>query len=108
MKIELNLPEELIDAIARQVADNLRFQLAQKNNHGDVNNLMTITELADYLKCSPDYIYKLTGAKEIPHIKRGCKFLLFRKSQIDKWLDSLAVPAVNTPISMLKKVRQSA
>jgi len=66
--------------------------------------LQTIAEVAKYLKCSPDFIYKLTAAKEIPHHKNGVKFLRFRKSKIDKWLEDHNVPAVNTPFPMLKKV----
>jgi len=100
----LRLEQEDIQSLAKQVAENLKPQLAKMNDHGEKEDLMTIDEVAKYLKCSPHFIYKLTAAKEIPHHKNGVKFLRFRKSKIDKWLEDHNVPAVNTPFSMLKKV----
>ncbi len=96
MSIILRLEQEDLQSLAKQVAENLKPQLAKMNDLGEKEDLMTVDEVAKYLKCSPHFIYKLTAAKEIPHRKRGVKFLLFRKSEIDKWLDSHMIPAVNT------------
>jgi excisionase family DNA binding protein len=104
MKTEFEQQE--IERIANKVAELLK-PMFRAVKHEDADFLMTIEELAKYMRCSIDFIYKLTQAKEIPHIKRGSKFLLFRKNQIDKWLDSLAVPVVNMPVSLLKKFRPS-
>lgn len=47
--------------------------------------LLTVNDLADYLKISTSKIYKMTSEKEIPHIKIG-NTLRFDKKTIDKWL----------------------
>ena len=94
--------EQEIEKIASKVAELLK-PMFHAMKHEDKEILMSIEEVATYIHCSVDFIYKLTAAKEIPHYKRGSKFLLFRKSHIDKWLDSLAIPVVNVSVSMLKK-----
>ncbi len=100
------LEQQDIEAIASRVADRLEPKL-RAVKHEDEDILMNIKEVAKYLRCSVGCIYKLTSTKAIPHFKRGEKFLLFRKSHIDKWINSFVVPVINSPVSLPKKVRSS-
>jgi excisionase family DNA binding protein len=52
-----------------------------------MEKLLTVDEIADYLRVQPSTIYQWTHQEYIPHIKLG-GFVRFRVSQIDKWLES--------------------
>jgi len=45
--------------------------------------VMTITEVADYLRVTPDVVENYLG--DIPCFELGCK-LLFRKDSVDEWI----------------------
>lgn len=49
--------------------------------------VLTLDELSDYLKVSKSTLYKLVQGGKIPGSKVG-KHWRFRKSTIDRWLDS--------------------
>jgi excisionase family DNA binding protein len=53
-------------------------------NHGP--DILTLEEVAAYLRLTPQTIYKWAQEKRIPAAKLG-KEWRFRKSIIDKWLD---------------------
>jgi excisionase family DNA binding protein len=54
---------------------------------GDVDNeIMTVEEVAAYLRLQPQTIYKWAQEKRIPAAKLG-KEWRFRKSILDQWLD---------------------
>lgn len=50
-----------------------------------MNILMTVEELAKYLKIKPDTIYKKVRRGELPAVKLG-KLLRFPKELIDQWI----------------------
>jgi len=50
------------------------------------NEILTIEEVATYLRLTPQTIYKWAQEKRIPAAKLG-KEWRFRKSIIDRWLD---------------------
>ena len=50
------------------------------------DTVMTIDDLAEYLKLSKSTLYKLCQAGKIPGQKVG-RHWRFRKETIDKWLD---------------------
>ena len=52
-----------------------------------LDEIMTVAEVANYLKLKPQTIYKWLQDGMIPAAKLG-KEWRFRKSVIDKWLDS--------------------
>lgn len=52
-------------------------------------SLMTLQEVAEYLRLSEDTIYKKAQAGEIPGFKIG-KQWRFRRSEIDEWLKQQA------------------
>ncbi len=49
------------------------------------NAIMTIGEVADYLKVTERTIYRLAGAKQIPAFKVGGSWR-FSKADIDDWI----------------------
>ena len=49
------------------------------------NAIMTIGEVADYLKVTERTIYRLAGAKQIPAFKVGGSWR-FSKADIDRWI----------------------
>ncbi len=49
------------------------------------NAIMTIGEVADYLKVTERTIYRLAGAKKIPSFKVGGSWR-FSKADIDAWI----------------------
>lgn len=49
------------------------------------NAIMTVGEVADYLKVTERTIYRLAGAKKIPSFKVGGSWR-FSKSDIDAWI----------------------
>lgn len=50
------------------------------------NDILTIEEVAAYLRLTPQTIYKWAQEKRIPAAKLG-KEWRFRKSIVDRWLD---------------------
>jgi excisionase family DNA binding protein len=59
---------------------------AQKNGRSPANDILTLEEVASYLRLTPQTIYKWAQEKRIPGAKLG-KEWRFRKSIIDRWLD---------------------
>ena len=51
-----------------------------------VNEIMTLEEVAEYLRLKPQTIYTWAQEKKIPAAKLG-KEWRFKKSLIDKWFD---------------------
>lgn len=52
----------------------------------DPNDIMTLEEVAEYLRLKPQTIYTWAQEKRIPAAKIG-KEWRFRRSVIDKWFD---------------------
>ncbi len=50
--------------------------------------LWDVEEVAKYLKVSKDTIYRWIETKQMPTVRVGKKWL-FRKEEIDAWLDSM-------------------
>ena len=57
-----------------------------ENGRSPVNDILTLEEVASYLRLTPQTIYKWAQEKRIPGAKLG-KEWRFRKSIIDRWLD---------------------
>jgi excisionase family DNA binding protein len=67
--------------------------------------LLTITEVANYLKISKSTIYKMVMRREIPFIKlRGT--LLFEQDELNQWLASYSRKTIekeNAALDILKQ-----
>jgi excisionase family DNA binding protein len=58
----------------------------RENGGAPGNDILTLEEVASYLRLTPQTIYKWAQEKRIPAAKLG-KEWRFRKSIIDRWLD---------------------
>ena len=54
------------------------------------DDVMTVREVADYLKVRDRTIYRLVGNGEMPGFKVGGSWR-FRKAEIDRWTEANAV-----------------
>ncbi|MBA2459636.1 MAG: helix-turn-helix domain-containing protein [Gemmatimonadales bacterium] len=59
---------------------------ARDNGRSAETDILTLEEVAAYLRLTPQTIYKWAQEKRIPGAKLG-KEWRFRKSIIDRWLD---------------------
>ncbi|OGW56025.1 MAG: hypothetical protein A2Y81_00790 [Nitrospirae bacterium RBG_13_43_8] len=101
MKTELE-PQD-IEAIAQRVLELLKPHLSNNANPED-NVIFDVPGLSKYLNVSHKWIYERTQFKEMPYLKvKG--LLRFRKKDINKWLASHNVPAINTPERILRAVK---
>ena len=93
-----------IEKIVKMVVDKLK--LPQKE-------VLTSSEVAEYLGISKSYLYKLTMFKLIPHYKPMGKMCYYNKKEIEEWIMSSehqGLPSVTDLyllISNLKKQEQS-
>jgi len=102
MKLSLDLSDEVVTAIALQVAEELRPLLAPKQEAPDA--ILSPVQLAALLGVPKGWVYERVSLGEIPHFKAG-KYLRFRRSVIEKWIESQSVPASGPPSRPLRIVK---
>ena len=51
------------------------------------SDILTVEEVAEYLKLAKKTVYKMAVEKKIPAFRVG-KFWRFRKTEIDEWIKS--------------------
>ena len=68
-------------------SDNRRSASQIKLRAGHMNDLLTVSETAAYLRLSKAQTYKLITEKKIPHIRLGQKRLVIRRTELEKWLE---------------------
>jgi excisionase family DNA binding protein len=91
VKVELQIDtQEFVAAISKVLLKELKPLLERQTVH--TGPLFTVKTLAKYLEVSDQWVYERVHLKEIPYLKVG-KFPRFKKSDIDKWLDTLKIPA---------------
>lgn len=101
MNIEID-DSKLITDIADKVIESLKPLL--NSNTVQEDTLFTVESLASYLQVRKQWVYDRVHLNEIPYMKMG-KFLRFRKSVIDKWLDKMKTPAIPSLPNRIKMVR---
>ena len=60
--------------------------MSPDRENGRLGDILTLEEVASYLRLTPQTIYKWAQEKRIPAAKLG-KEWRFRKTIIDRWLD---------------------
>ena len=101
MKAEFE-PQD-VEAIAQRVIELIR-PLLIKGQHGNGEDTILDKEaLSQYLGVPVWWIYKQVSLKAIPHFKTG-KYLKFKKSKIDKWVDSQTINPI-PPLRLAKNNR---
>jgi excisionase family DNA binding protein len=79
--LSLAFPPELVEAIAERAAEMLADRRAP-----ELEAWIGVEEAAEHLACPKSRVYGLSSAGRIPHRKDGSR-LLFRRSELDEWLD---------------------
>ncbi len=90
-RIEVTVPDDLLEQLATRVADALRSAPAVDagTDAPSGSPWLTVKEAAGYLGCSHHALYRLTAAKAIPFRKRvGGQGLLFHRDELDQWVES--------------------
>lgn len=64
--------------------ENMYAIINNKNSNANYPEIMGVKVLANYLKVSTSYIYKMTSSNQIPHSKKGKK-LYFDKEKVTNW-----------------------
>ncbi len=85
MKVEID-DSQLINDIVEKVVERLKPLLRQNSTSND-RELLTVDELANYLKAKKSTIYDKVHSKSIPFLKNG-NSLRFRRKHIDLWLQN--------------------
>lgn len=82
MRLNIDLPPELAELIARRVAELLTDQVT---GPADPDRLLTVAEAADYLRAKPQRVYDLVNQQRLPAERDG-KRVLIRKAALDRYL----------------------
>jgi excisionase family DNA binding protein len=89
VELRLTIPAELLEALAEQVAARVNDQLPARAE----SPWLDFEAACAYLRFSRDQLYKLTAARAIPFRKRrGGQGLLFRRDELDRWLETAYEP----------------
>ena len=83
MKFEIDA-NMLIDKIVSGVVEQINT-LSKHSPQANGNDLMSVEDVAQYLKVKKSSIYDRAHSRSIPFLKNG-KFLRFKKKDIDLWL----------------------
>jgi excisionase family DNA binding protein len=102
MKLHLDLPDDVVRAIAQEVAAELRPLLAPKQEAPDA--ILSPDQLAAYLGVAKGWVYEQAALNAIPLFKVG-KYLRFKKSTIDKWIETQSVPSSGPPSRPLRTLK---
>lgn len=59
----------------------------ERKTHGIISDIMTIRDVADYLRLSEATIYQMARAGRIPALRMG-RTWRFKKENIDDWIEN--------------------
>lgn len=97
MKVQINLPDEIIDLIADKVIAKLKPLLAPGKVKSEKDEIFTVKSLSYYLKVSTRWINELILNNEIPYVKIKGQ-IRFKKNEIDAWYQKYSFPPVKKMI----------
>jgi excisionase family DNA binding protein len=72
----------------------------------DAREIMTLRELADFLRCHPALVYRLVSRGDIPGFKLIGEWR-FRRSDIERWLDRRTQQRAKSPARRLSHATPS-
>ena len=55
-----------------------------------LSDVMTVTEVAEYLRVNPQTVYRKAKAGEMPAVRIG-RAIRFRKAELDEWLKTASM-----------------
>ena len=82
--LTLELPPELVEAVAQRVADLLAERQPQS-----APELLSVTEAGEFLRCGKQRIYDCVSQDRLPCLRDG-KRLLFRRVDLLAYLEGRA------------------
>jgi excisionase family DNA binding protein len=100
VNVQLALPPEVLEAIARRAAE---LVLEHRGGAGDVPELLTVPEAAAYLRCDRQRIYQLRSDGRLPRTSEGGRALVRR---VD--LDGLVVDEASLSPALARRRLRSA
>ncbi len=92
MKAELTLSPDMVKAIAEEVVELLKPQIATGNGKHEDDELLNTEEVAELLRTTREQIYQWVhnaqhGLGDFPYVKAG-KLLRFSKKKVLQWLEN--------------------
>ncbi len=79
------------------------FADGNEGNAMSENPLLTVPEVAKRLRLSPNKVYELLHAGQIPHIRPGRKFLIPTQA-LERWIETAAqIEDTNTDVIALSR-----
>lgn len=84
MKLTVDVPDELVQAIAAKVAELLADQEAPRDPDPP-DRLLTVEEAAEYLRAKPRRVYELVRTRVLD-VERDGRRVLIRKQTLDEHL----------------------
>lgn len=94
--MKTQLEKEDIQTIAIEVVEMLKPLIINNGKHETDDRLFNVRQLSSYIGMSTQWIYN--NKSKLPHMNINNK-PLFRKSEIDTWLESFRVKLKNETIS---------
>ncbi len=91
--MKTHLEPEDISLIVEAVIEKLKPLLSNGKEKAE-DFIFTPESLANYLQVDTSWVYKQTSLKAIPYFKSG-KYIRFKKSVIDKWIDNKTVRVIS-------------
>ena len=65
-----------------------------------LNDVMTVSEVAEYLRVNPQTVYRKAKAGELPAVRIG-RAIRFRRTELESWLSEQAPTQEATKTSQL-------
>ena len=62
-------------------------------------DVMTVTEVAEYLRVNPQTVYRKAKAGELPAVRIG-RAIRFRKAELDEWMKTAVRPVVEDEVKV--------
>jgi hypothetical protein len=86
-----------IKSIAETITEMLLPAISENSKYGADEKWLNVKELSGYISMSPQWIYN--NKSKLPHVNINSK-PLFKKSEVDHWLESFRVNEGNGVITL--------
>jgi excisionase family DNA binding protein len=92
--IAVSIPAAVVDDLVAAVAERVLDTLTLPDHAAPWPEWMSVESAARYMDVSPERLRKLVARREVPFHQEGrrCR-VLFRRRDLDEWLNSLRQPA---------------
>jgi excisionase family DNA binding protein len=84
----VELPDELLERIARRAAELVLERLGGQNDARELSEFLTVPEAADLLRAKPQRVYDLVSSGQLERFKDGSRVLVRRADVVAHLLPS--------------------